>query len=128
MQRAPADHSSFIRGKTGHFPFAPGSLRVGLHLDDEDDDDEDNGGGVVNAFEKGLELSRGGIQTIPPGFERGLDFDGDAEAEELFDDAHQDQQVDLKPMYRPALTQDTNQVCSTFKLFEYILIANVFFQ
>lgn len=113
MQRAPADSSSFIRGKTGHFPFAPGSLRLGLHLD-EDSDEEQDGGGVVDAFEKGLELSRGGIQTIPPGFERGLDFDGDAEAEELFDEGQQKSNIDLRPIYRPALANDAEQVCEPF--------------
>lgn len=109
MQRAPADHSSFIRGKTGHVPFAPGSLRVGLHLDT--DSDEEDADGVVDAFEKGLQLSKGGIQTIPPGFERGLDFDGEEEDDEELLDGQQDEgQIYVAPIYNPALAKEEDLV------------------
>lgn len=84
---------------------------MGLHLDS---DDEAEDGGAVDAFEKGLELSKGGIQTIPPGFERGLDFgaeDGD-EAEEWLADDTQQQHIHLQPVYRPELTGREAQVRS----------------
>jgi antiviral helicase SKI2 len=67
LARRPDDATSFIRGKSGHFPFAPGGLTTGLET-------EINDGDVVEDLEKGLELAAGGIRTVPPGFERGLDF------------------------------------------------------
>ena len=71
MQRAPADHSTFIRGKSGYFPFAPGGLAAPESLGVKEAAD------IVEKMEKGFELTSGGIQTIPPGFERGLDFSDD---------------------------------------------------
>jgi len=70
MSRAPADHSTFIRGKSGYFPFAPGGLATSESSGLKETAD------IIENMEKGFELTSGGIQTIPPGFERGLDFSG----------------------------------------------------
>lgn len=70
MSRAPADHSTFIRGKSGYFPFAPGGLAT------SDSASLKETANIVESMEKGFELTSGGIQTIPPGFQRGLDFSG----------------------------------------------------
>lgn len=67
MQRAPAAPSSFVRGKTGQIPFWPGGLDESLGLDED------------AADRKGPH----GLQTIPPGFTRGLHLPGEVDESEL---------------------------------------------
>lgn len=110
LSRKPDDASSFIRGKSGHFPFAPGGIVTGLEANTD--------GNVVEELEKGLELAAGGIRTVPPGFERGLDF-GEQRAFSLSclrvrstttqctvaDDLENEAAADIQPIYRPTLAQ-----------------------
>lgn len=61
MQRAPASRIDFVKGKSTNFPFAPGGASMSFsnnpHLIEKNFDDSD-------------------LQTIPPGFERGIIFEG----------------------------------------------------
>jgi antiviral helicase SKI2 len=71
LDRAPAEHSSMIRGKSTYFPFRPGGLPSSYQiLEDESED-------IVVRTEQGFEDAFEGIQSCPPGFEHGLDFDAD---------------------------------------------------
>jgi hypothetical protein len=58
-----------IRGKSTYFPFRPGGLPSSYQLIEDEAED------VVVRTERAFEEALGGIQTVPPGFERGLDFD-----------------------------------------------------
>lgn len=69
LTRAPAPLQSFVRGKAGHVPFWPGGLDEVLLPQNETETD-------VTKIK--------GLRRIPPGFSRGLIFDG--ETEENFDD------------------------------------------
>lgn len=62
MERAPGPSTNFVRGKSGHVPFWPGGL------EDITRDDGESGG--VNTL-------HGKMKNIPPGFTRGLNFDGE---------------------------------------------------
>lgn len=101
MAREPLTYESrnFVRGKSSQFPFAPGGM-------DQDAINASSGAAASEAFEdivKGVEkthaLGRGGIKTIPPNFERGLDFDATGSEDELLE-GHE--QVRIEPIYRPA--------------------------
>ena len=97
MAREPAtyDAKGFVRGKSGQFPFAPGGLDsttiapgdAGQAFDD-----------IVSGVEKSNALGRGGIKTIPPGFERGLDFDSSHADDDLL---NSEEQAQVTPVYRP---------------------------
>jgi antiviral helicase SKI2 len=54
-------------------------------------------------------LGRGGIKTIPPGFERGLDFDSTAAENDLLDSEEHHR---VEPIYRPLVSNlpETNGV------------------
>ncbi|CAG7851695.1 DExH-box ATP-dependent RNA helicase DExH11 {ECO:0000305}; AltName: Full=AtHELPS {ECO:0000303/PubMed:21535471}; AltName: Full=Protein SKI2 homolog {ECO:0000303/PubMed:22511887}; Short=AtSKI2 {ECO:0000303/PubMed:22511887} [Serendipita indica DSM 11827] len=67
MQRAAAPPGSFVRGKSGHVPFWPGGLDEALGLDED----------AVNRN------GTSGLQTIPPGFTRGLRLPGEVDEAEL---------------------------------------------
>ena len=53
---------------------------------------------IVQGVEKSNMLGRGGIKTIPPGFERGLDFDSMQSEDDLLNSEEQPQ---VTPVYRP---------------------------
>lgn len=93
----PYDTKSFVRGKSGAFPFAPGGLEVDA-VKETAEQTERALEEIVGGLEKSNSLGRGGIRTIPPGFERGLDFDSTAADEELL---NLEQQVKVEPLYRP---------------------------
>lgn len=69
MSRAPSAPTSFVRGKSGHVPFWPGGLDEVLK--DEKDSYEND--------------EYHGLQTIPPGFKRGMRLPGDEDDIELVD-------------------------------------------
>lgn len=71
MQRAPAAPNSFVRGKSGQVPFWPGGLDESLGLDEDAID------------HKGPH----GLQTIPPGFKRGLRLPGEVDESELLEES-----------------------------------------
>ncbi|KAK0208953.1 antiviral helicase [Desarmillaria ectypa] len=61
LERAPGPSTSFVRGKSGHFPFWPGGLDVLLDPDVSLD----------------LTTCKKGLRTVPPGFCRGLRLPGE---------------------------------------------------
>lgn len=73
MKRAPAAPSSFVRGKSGQAPFWPGGLDESLGLDEDAVD------------RKGANE----LQSIPPGFTRGMRLPGEEDESELLDDLQQ---------------------------------------
>ncbi|KAG8834790.1 hypothetical protein FRC17_007107 [Serendipita sp. 399] len=82
-QIAPAAPTSFIRGKSGHVPFWPGGLDESLGLD-----------------EHALERPDGhGLQTIPPGFTRGLRLAGEVDEEDLVGDVDEHDVQDRNKLY-----------------------------
>jgi antiviral helicase SKI2 len=91
------DSKSFVRGKSGHFPFAPGGLD-GEAVKDTAEETERALEEIVEGLETSNSLGRGGIRTIPPGFERGLDFDSTAADDELL---NSEEKVKVEPLYRP---------------------------
>ncbi|KAK0548177.1 Antiviral helicase ski2 [Tilletia horrida] len=127
MLRAPATGSNFVRGKSGHVPFAPGGLEdeVLKHPDEEEEEDgvangnaaqqgqEEQDGQQKDALSKDVEKletlltgERKGLRTVPPGFQRGLGFEGDEDEEDtlLDDDDDPDAAHKLRataPEYRP---------------------------
>lgn len=78
MNRAPAAPTSFVRGKSGQVPFWPGGLDEALGLDEE------------AAHRKGANE----LQSIPPGFARGLRIPGEEIDPDLLDDLQQDPSSD----------------------------------
>jgi antiviral helicase SKI2 len=110
IKREPLSYEakSFVRGKSGQFPFAPGGLgdeAIGLPEQDAEEAFED----IVKGVEKSHSLGRGGIKTIPPGFERGLDFDSTAAENDLLDSEEHHR---VEPIYRPLVSSlpETNGV------------------
>ena len=100
IAREPQAYSAkgFVRGVTGHFPFTPGGLdanNVTQLAENAEDAFED----IVAGLQSGNSLGRGGIRMIPPGFERGLDFDMTAEEQALLDS---DESARIEPIYRPS--------------------------
>lgn len=93
----PYDTKSFVRGKSGAFPFAPGGLE-GEMIQEAAEETERALEEIVEGLEKSNALGRGGIRTIPPGFERGLDFDSTATDDDLL---NSEQQVRVEPLYKP---------------------------
>lgn len=104
MGRDPTayDTKSFVRGKSGQFPFAPGGLdadavrEAALETEKALED-------IVDGLERDNSLGRGGIRTIPPGFERGLDFDSSAGDDEML---NAQAQPKVEPRYRPLEQQN----------------------
>lgn len=113
-----------MRGKSSYFPFRPGGLENAVLDDDELDGLDVLSGAAENlekAFEKGhgaslspfspwfkmalITLFAGGIRTIPPGFTRGLDFGPIADAEGVL--LEEEEEVEVKPVYRPMLELST---------------------
>ncbi|KAE8215567.1 hypothetical protein CF327_g1163 [Tilletia walkeri] len=122
MLRAPAGNTSFVRGRSGQVPFAPGGLETEvLKQPDEDELDEsleagdaDGDAEKKDALSKDVERletmligERKGLRTIPPGFVRGLGFeDEDDDEDETLLDEDDDPEANSKlrataPAYRP---------------------------
>ena len=74
MERAPAAPSSFVRGKSGQVPFWPGGLDESLGLDED------------AIYRQGANE----LQSIPPGFTRGMRIPGEEDDSELLDDLQQE--------------------------------------
>lgn len=91
------DSKNFVRGKSGQFPFAPGGLDSNA-VKEQAASTESAMEEIVKGLEKTNALGRGGIRTIPPGFERGLDFDSLQSEDELLDT---EEQPRVSPIYRP---------------------------
>lgn len=89
---------SFVRGKSGQFPFAPGGLESDV-VKEGPADTEQALEQIVKGVEKTSALGRGGIKTIPPGFERGLDFDSMISEDEVLGS---EERPRVEPIYRPA--------------------------
>ena len=99
MAREPLayDAKGFVRGKSGQYPFAPGGLVdpvSDLPLRGADKEFQD----IVKGVEQGYSLGRGGIRTVPPGFERGLDFETTDRDEYLLSS---EEHVQVAPIYKP---------------------------
>ncbi|KAG9088621.1 hypothetical protein FS749_002026, partial [Ceratobasidium sp. UAMH 11750] len=81
LLRAPGAVADFIRGHSGNVPFKPGGL-------DEAFDDTKEGEADF------VDLDSETLRTIPPGFSRGLKFDGEISEEVVvFSDLPDDEQV-----------------------------------
>jgi antiviral helicase SKI2 len=86
--RKPANRADFVRGAAGFFPFAPGGLE-GVEAAAVLDEQALRADEVVGTGKRGLErvidFGEGRLLSVPPGFERGLDFEkkraGDDQAE-----------------------------------------------
>ncbi|KAF9402960.1 hypothetical protein BGX21_007843 [Mortierella sp. AD011] len=86
FSRAPGKRTDFVRGKAGYFPFTPGGLDIeeikgasalegeknALGMDDVD---------IARTIVEDLSLESEGLLTKPPGFDRGLFSDQDADAQ-----------------------------------------------
>jgi hypothetical protein len=90
MQRAPAAPNSFVRGKTGQVPFWPGGLDESLGLDEDAADRQ----------------GPHGLQTIPPGFTRGLRLPGEVDESDLPDALEHEPSPDA-PLVRDLNSQNT---------------------
>ncbi|TIB36339.1 hypothetical protein E3P86_02521 [Wallemia ichthyophaga] len=75
IHRAPTDAASFVRGKSGNVPFAPGGLDVVKETVDMESRNKHGLDG--ESAGTSVDLSKGGLRTAPPGFGRGLRFEGD---------------------------------------------------
>ena len=78
MLRKPANRADFVRGAAGFFPFAPGGLDGVQAIADLEDKALQRGqNSESNKFsnlDRVINLSKGGLLEVPPGFSRGLDF------------------------------------------------------
>ncbi|KAK0566950.1 Antiviral helicase ski2 [Tilletia horrida] len=120
LLRAPAGNSTFVRGKSGHVPFAPGGLEdeVLKHPDELDEDaaadDEDDSEEKKDALLQDVERletmlvgERKGLRTVPPGFGRGLSFgDEDIDDDDTLLEDEDDPEATSKlrataPEYKP---------------------------
>ncbi|KAI6780532.1 putative ATP-dependent RNA helicase-like protein [Emericellopsis cladophorae] len=92
FSRKPASRAEFVRGAAGFFPFAPGGLE-GIEATAALEDQIHSGGATGESNDGKSKLDRviqfgaeGGLLSIPPGFDRGIDFSrkkldqGDADA------------------------------------------------
>ncbi|KAJ1546148.1 hypothetical protein HK096_005463 [Nowakowskiella sp. JEL0078] len=66
FSRNPAAYTDFVRGSNSNVPFLPGGLN---------DDGQQNAVDLDLEFEDLLRFGSGILETVPPGFERGLIFD-----------------------------------------------------
>ncbi|KAF9362084.1 hypothetical protein BGX26_004169 [Mortierella sp. AD094] len=87
FSRAPGKRTDFVRGKAGYFPFTPGGLdndeikgasileaeKNALGMDDVD---------IARTIVEGLSLESEGLLTKPPGFNKGLFSDQEADAQD----------------------------------------------
>lgn len=103
LLRRPAGRADFVRGAAGFFPFAPGGLE-GVEalaaLEDDEQTTEQSGNGKQSGLDRIINFgTEGGLLTIPPGFDRGLNFDQvkskDAEADQEVENVLQEES-DLK--------------------------------
>ena len=78
LLRKPADRADFVRGAAGFFPFAPGGLEGVQAIADLEDKALQKGqkseGNKSSNLDRVINLSKGGLLEVPPGFLRGLDF------------------------------------------------------
>ncbi|KAK5668535.1 Antiviral helicase ski2 [Batrachochytrium dendrobatidis] len=74
LQRDPAAHSDFVRGKSTSMPFVPGGLPTVVNLESV----QHNGRELWDVDEL-LDFS-GELLSIPPGFERGIQFQASNES------------------------------------------------
>ena len=111
MAREPTlyDTKSFVRGKSGQFPFAPGGLD-GTAVKEDAGNAEQALEEIVKGVEKSNMLGRGGIKTIPPGFERGLDFDSLQSEDDLL---NSEERPNVTPVYRPAVSSSVQNGFAT---------------
>ena len=76
--RKPANRADFVRGAAGFFPFAPGgleSVEAAAALDEQAMRADVAVSTRASKLEKVINLSEGGLLSVPPGFEKGLDFE-----------------------------------------------------
>ncbi len=77
--RKPANRADFVRGAAGFFPFAPGGLEgveAAAALEEQAIRAEGTVQGGKSKLERVINFSgEGGLLEVPPGFERGLDFE-----------------------------------------------------
>ncbi|TVY37961.1 putative ATP-dependent RNA helicase [Lachnellula subtilissima] len=79
--RKPANRADFVRGAAGFFPFAPGGLEgveAAAALEEQAIQANIGNGAVENKnkLERVINFSgEGGLLSVPPGFDRGLDFE-----------------------------------------------------
>lgn len=78
--RKPANRADFVRGAAGFFPFAPGGLdgvtAVAALEDQVIQEEQQAKGSRGSRLDRVIDFSsRGGLLEIPPGFQRGLDFE-----------------------------------------------------
>ena len=78
MLRKPANRADFVRGAAGFFPFAPGGLDGVQAIADLEDKALQRGQtsekNKSSNLDRVINLSKGGLLEVPPGFSRGLDF------------------------------------------------------
>ena len=78
LLRKPANRADFVRGAAGFFPFAPGGLDGVQAIADLEDEALQKGlnseGKKSSNLDRVINLSKGGLLEVPPGFSRGLDF------------------------------------------------------
>lgn len=103
LLRRPAGRADFVRGAAGFFPFAPGGLE-GVEalaaLESEEQATEQSRNGKQSGLDRIINFgTEGGLLTIPPGFDRGLNFEEgkskDAEGDQEVETALQEES-DLK--------------------------------
>ncbi|KAG9305006.1 hypothetical protein G9A89_007409 [Geosiphon pyriformis] len=69
LLREPSAPGDFVKGRSNYFPFAPGGLESEVLIHTAED--------VTKVLEESFKLEEDGLLTIPPGFERGLLFEGE---------------------------------------------------
>ena len=78
LLRKPANRADFVRGAAGFFPFAPGGLDGVQAIADLEEKALQKGQKSetikTSNLDRVINLSEGGLLTVPPGFTRGLDF------------------------------------------------------
>lgn len=96
LLRKPAPMSSFVRGKAGQYPFAPGGLEAAIKGDLDD---------LAENLDETLRLQPEALLSIPPGFSRGLNSDVDITEFALAEDEALSR---LKPKHRTIIPPKTN--------------------
>ncbi|RDL41608.1 p-loop containing nucleoside triphosphate hydrolase [Venustampulla echinocandica] len=111
FMRKPANRADFVRGAAGFFPFAPGGLdgvEAAAAIDDQALRAETANGAAdgKNRLERVINFSgEGGLLAVPPGFERGLDFDKAKKSEDEIKEAEEVENVlEEEPAEEPGQT------------------------
>ena len=78
LLRKPANRADFVRGAAGFFPFTPGGLDGVQAIADLEDKNlqtrQNSEGNRSSNLDRVINLSKGGLLEVPPGFSQGLDF------------------------------------------------------